>query len=84
MLESEPPGVVIFGILLSFVLVNLGWILFGVAVLRSRQSDEQRVIRVTYPYRTRPYRTRGMENVPQSIMWKLEREEASGVSGPDR
>jgi len=84
LLESEPPGVVIFGILLSFVLVNLGWILFGVAVLRSRQSDEQRVIRVTYPYRTRPYRTRGMENVPQSIMWKLEREEASGVSGPDR
>jgi hypothetical protein len=36
LLESEPPGVVIFGILLSFVLVNLGWILFGVAVLRAR------------------------------------------------
>ena len=35
LLESEPPGVVIFGILLSFVLVNLGWILFGVAVLRA-------------------------------------------------
>ena len=36
MLEAEPPGVVIFGILLSFVLSNLGWILFGVAVLRAR------------------------------------------------
>lgn len=35
-LESEPPGVVIFGGLLSFGLVNLGWILFGVAVLRAR------------------------------------------------
>ena len=36
MLESEPPGVVIFGGLLSFGLVNLGWVLFGVAVLRAR------------------------------------------------
>ncbi len=36
LLESEPPGVVIFGGLLSLVLVNLGWILFGVAVLRAR------------------------------------------------
>ncbi len=36
LLETEPPGVVIFGILLSFGLVNLGWILFGVAVLRAR------------------------------------------------
>lgn len=36
LLESEPPGVVMFGILLSFALVNLGWILFGVAVLRAR------------------------------------------------
>ncbi len=35
-LESEPPGVVIFGLLLSFGLVNLGWILFGVAVLRAK------------------------------------------------
>ncbi len=35
LLEAEPPGVVIFGALLSFTLVNLGWILFGVAVLRS-------------------------------------------------
>jgi hypothetical protein len=36
LLESEPPDGVIFGILLSFVLVNLGWILFGVAVLRAK------------------------------------------------
>ena len=36
LLETEPPGVVIFGGLLSFGLVNLGWILFGVAVLRAR------------------------------------------------
>ncbi len=35
-LQSEPPGVLIFGISLSFGLVNLGWILFGVAVLRAK------------------------------------------------
>jgi len=34
--ESEPPGVVIFGSILSFGLFKLGWILFGVAVLRAK------------------------------------------------
>lgn len=36
LLEAEPPGSIIFGILLSFGLVNLGWLLFAVAVLRAQ------------------------------------------------
>jgi hypothetical protein len=34
--EAGPPGLVLFGLVLSFVLFSLGWLLFGVAVLRSR------------------------------------------------
>jgi hypothetical protein len=34
--EAELPGLVLFGLVLSFVLFSLGWLLFGVAVLRSR------------------------------------------------
>lgn len=36
LLEADPPGPIIFGLLLSYGLVNLGWLLFAVAALRAR------------------------------------------------
>lgn len=35
-LESDPPSPYLFGNIISFVLANVGWFLFGMAVLRSR------------------------------------------------
>lgn len=36
--EAEIPGLVLFGIVLSFALFSLGWLLFGVAVLSTRAA----------------------------------------------
>jgi len=36
LVEAGPPGLVMFGEVLSFGLFSLGWLLFGVAVLRTR------------------------------------------------
>lgn len=36
LVEAGPPGLVLFGIILSFVPFCLGWLLFGVTVLRTR------------------------------------------------
>lgn len=36
LVEAGPPGLVLFGILLSFAVFSVGWLLFGVAALRTR------------------------------------------------
>jgi hypothetical protein len=36
LLDGEPPGLVVVGLVVSFGLANVGWLLFGVVTLRAR------------------------------------------------
>ena len=36
LLSAEPPGIVLFGEILSFTLLTLGWLILGAAILRAR------------------------------------------------
>lgn len=44
LLESDPPALVNFGFMFSFVLFGLGWLLFGVAAYRARVYPRVAVI----------------------------------------